>query len=153
MFSFGEIVVIIIVALVVLGPEKTHKLVRQVGLLAGRAKRYLRDLGDELEQETGARETMREFRNARNSFRDHANSFRENVVNFEREAKGTADEATSTSSDGENADPDDTTSAPEPLSADEALETLDAPAKLADTSTSADVTPKDSSQDSSARGQ
>lgn len=168
MFSFGEIVVIIVVALVVLGPEKTHKLVRQVGLWAGRAKRYLRDLGDELERETGASETLKEFRDAQNSFRGHADSFRNNVVNFEREAKDTADEvthsdaATPAEAEAEAESTDDTgdAAAPKKLASDKpppdrlmSDTSNNAATRAADDSASPQVTHEDSPQDTSTRGQ
>ncbi|HEX7381199.1 MAG TPA: twin-arginine translocase TatA/TatE family subunit [Nevskiaceae bacterium] len=81
MLSFGQIVVIILVALVVLGPQKTHKLVREVGRWVGRSRAYLRNLTEELERESGTSEAFKELRELRNQ----AGELRKNVVNLERE--------------------------------------------------------------------
>lgn len=81
MLSFGQIVVIILVALVVLGPQKTHKLVREVGRWVGRSRAYLRNLTEELERESGTAEAFKELR----ELRSQAGELRKNVVNLERE--------------------------------------------------------------------
>ena len=39
--SFGEILIIAVVALIVIGPEKLPKVARTLGLLAGRMQRYV----------------------------------------------------------------------------------------------------------------
>jgi sec-independent protein translocase protein TatB len=50
--SLTEIVVIAVVALVVLGPEKLPKVARTVGYLLGKARRQIDDIKNEIARET-----------------------------------------------------------------------------------------------------
>lgn len=61
--GFQEIVLIGVVALVVLGPEKMPEAVRTVALLVGRLKRTFSALKTEIEKEVGADEIRRQLRN------------------------------------------------------------------------------------------
>lgn len=47
--SFVEILVIAVVALVVLGPEKLPKVARTIGVLLGRARRQMDEIKSEIE--------------------------------------------------------------------------------------------------------
>ena len=49
--SFGELAVIGVVALVVIGPEKLPKVARTVGALVGRAQRYVHDVKADIQRE------------------------------------------------------------------------------------------------------
>jgi len=49
--SFSEILVIAVVALIVIGPEKLPKVARTLGLLAGRLQRYVGTVKAEIERE------------------------------------------------------------------------------------------------------
>ena len=49
--AFSEVVVIAVVALIVIGPEKLPKVARTLGLLAGRVQRYVADVKTDLERE------------------------------------------------------------------------------------------------------
>lgn len=69
-FSFGEMAVVGVVALVVLGPEKLPKVARTVGRWVGRARRYMHDLSTELERETQASELRRQLRDVQTAMRD-----------------------------------------------------------------------------------
>lgn len=50
--SLTEIVVIAVVALVVLGPEKMPKVARTVGYFLGKARRQIDDIKNEIARET-----------------------------------------------------------------------------------------------------
>lgn len=52
--SLTEILVIAIVALVVLGPEKLPKVARTVGYLFGKARRQIDEIKSEIERETAS---------------------------------------------------------------------------------------------------
>ncbi|MCQ8897474.1 Sec-independent protein translocase protein TatB [Limnobacter humi] len=49
--GFSELIVIAVVALVVIGPEKLPKVARTVGHLLGRAQRYVNDVKSEINRE------------------------------------------------------------------------------------------------------
>lgn len=49
--AFSELIVVGIVALIVIGPEKLPKLARTAGLLMGRAQRYINDIKSDISSE------------------------------------------------------------------------------------------------------
>lgn len=50
--AFSELVVIAIVALIVIGPEKLPKVARMLGALAGRMQKYMTQIKEEVNRET-----------------------------------------------------------------------------------------------------
>ncbi len=50
--SFSELMIIAIVALIVIGPEKLPKVARTVGALVGRMQRYVATVKEEVDRET-----------------------------------------------------------------------------------------------------
>jgi len=84
--SFTELMLIGVVALVVIGPERLPKLARTVGHLLGRAQRYVNDVkGDiqrevELEELRKMKEEMESAANSmQNSFSEAESSLRESI--------------------------------------------------------------------------
>lgn len=65
MFDIGffELLVVAIVGLIVIGPERLPETIRTVGLWIGRMKRALRDSRAELEQHLGADDIRRQLHN------------------------------------------------------------------------------------------
>ncbi|MDZ7685193.1 MAG: Sec-independent protein translocase protein TatB [Gammaproteobacteria bacterium] len=61
--GFPELLIVSIVALLVIGPEKLPETVRTVAIWVGRLKRSLVNIKTELENEIGADEIRRELRN------------------------------------------------------------------------------------------
>lgn len=57
--AFSELVVICVVALVVIGPEKLPKVARAVGLLVGRAQRYVNGVKSEISSELQMQELQK----------------------------------------------------------------------------------------------
>lgn len=49
--AFSELVVIAVIALIVIGPEKLPKVARTLGSLAGRLQRYMADVKADVERE------------------------------------------------------------------------------------------------------
>ncbi len=65
--SFGELVLVFIVALVVLGPERLPKAAQSLGRVTGQARVYLRNLMGQLQQEAQAVDLRRQLEEARRS--------------------------------------------------------------------------------------
>jgi len=61
--SFFELLVIAVVALVVIGPERLPEAVRGVSLWIGRLKRSLRETRSEIERQIGADDIRRQLHN------------------------------------------------------------------------------------------
>jgi sec-independent protein translocase protein TatB len=61
--GFTELLVCLVVALVVIGPEQLPGAVRTVGLWIGRMKRSLRDTRNEIERQIGADDIRRQLHN------------------------------------------------------------------------------------------
>jgi sec-independent protein translocase protein TatB len=59
--SFSELVVILVVALVVIGPERLPKVARTMGLLWGRAQRYVNGVKADIERDMAISE-LREMK-------------------------------------------------------------------------------------------
>lgn len=57
--GFSEIVLILVVALVVIGPEKLPKVARTLGLLTGRLQRYAASVKADVERELHNEEILR----------------------------------------------------------------------------------------------
>lgn len=61
--SFLELLVIAVIALVVLGPERLPGFIRTVGLMIGRVKRGFADVRAQVEREIGADEIRQQLHN------------------------------------------------------------------------------------------
>ncbi len=61
--GFTELLIVSIVALLVIGPEKLPETVRSIAIWIGRFKRSLANIKTEIEQEIGADEIRQELRN------------------------------------------------------------------------------------------
>ena len=58
-FSFSELLVIMVVALIVIGPERLPKVARTMGLLWGRAQRYINGVRADIERDMAIEEFRR----------------------------------------------------------------------------------------------
>ncbi|MFC3627530.1 Sec-independent protein translocase protein TatB [Vogesella amnigena] len=70
--SFGELLIIGAVALVVLGPERLPAVARTIGALVGRAQRFVASVKSDIQQQSqlaGLQELQQEMRDAAHSFR------------------------------------------------------------------------------------
>lgn len=61
--GFSELVLCLLIALVVIGPEQLPQAVRSVALWVGRLKRSLRDTREEIERQIGADDIRRQLHN------------------------------------------------------------------------------------------
>ncbi|MGQ0654317.1 MAG: Sec-independent protein translocase protein TatB [Betaproteobacteria bacterium] len=73
--GFSELLVIGVVALIVIGPEKLPRVARTVGHLAGRLQRYVADVKADINREI----ELDELRKMRDSMQQAASSFESSV--------------------------------------------------------------------------
>ncbi|CAM3983203.1 Sec-independent protein translocase protein TatB [Bordetella muralis] len=91
--SFTELMVIGVIALIVIGPERLPKVARTVGHLLGRAQRYVNDVKSDIQREIELDE-LRKFKSemddaassVKTSLRDTENSLRTGLNDTAREA-------------------------------------------------------------------
>ena len=83
--SFSELMVIAIVALVVIGPERLPKVARALGLLFGRAQRYVSSLKADLEHEMQLDELRRIKRDVQSSAEALRSSVENQIVALRRD--------------------------------------------------------------------
>jgi len=93
--GFSELVVIALVALVVIGPERLPRVARTVGALLGRAQRYINDVKADIQREVD----MSELSSIRDSFQDAANSMKQSVAEVGQELKATGESLNQTISE------------------------------------------------------
>jgi sec-independent protein translocase protein TatB len=90
MFDIGflELVVVGIVALVVLGPEKLPGTIRTVSLWVGRLRRSFNNIKSEIEKEIGADEIRRQLRNEEimEKFRQTQSTVQNSIKSIQQEA-------------------------------------------------------------------
>lgn len=84
--GFSELILIALVALIVIGPERLPRVARTIGALLGRAQRYVNDVKADIQREVN----MEEFKDIKSSFQDAAKSVEESVhqVGQELQAQG-----------------------------------------------------------------
>ena len=73
--AFSELMIIGVVALIVIGPEKLPRVARTLGHLAGRLQRYVTDVKSDINREI----ELDELRKMRDSFQQTASSFESSV--------------------------------------------------------------------------
>jgi sec-independent protein translocase protein TatB len=73
--GFSELLVIGVVALIVIGPEKLPRMARTVGVLAGRLQRYVSDVKADINREI----ELEELRKMRDSMQQAASDFQSSV--------------------------------------------------------------------------
>jgi sec-independent protein translocase protein TatB len=73
--GFSELLVIGVVALIVIGPEKLPRVARTVGVLAGRLQRYVADVKADINREI----ELEELRKMRDSMQKAATDFQSSV--------------------------------------------------------------------------
>jgi len=86
-FSFGEIGLIAVVALVVLGPERLPKVARTAGALVRRARTSWQSVKDEIERELEAEDLKRSFSEARQAASDLRSEMQRTSSDIEASAR------------------------------------------------------------------
>jgi len=84
--GFSELMVIALVALIVIGPERLPRVARTLGALLGRAQRYVNDVKADIQREVD----LDELKSIRSTFQDAAKSVEQSVsqVGEELQAAG-----------------------------------------------------------------
>jgi sec-independent protein translocase protein TatB len=84
--GFSELIVIALVALIVIGPERLPRVARTLGALLGRAQRYVNDVKSDIQREVD----LDELKSIRSTFQDAAKSVEQSVsqVGEELQAAG-----------------------------------------------------------------
>ena len=78
-FSLGEMLVVALVALVVLGPERLPKAARFAGLWVRRARAQWHSVRTELEQELASEELKRSLQEGKQALADTRNQLQDNL--------------------------------------------------------------------------
>ena len=81
--GFTELMVIALVALIVIGPERLPRVARTLGALFGRAQRYVNDVKSDIQREVD----LDELKDIRSTFQDAAKSVQESVTKTEQELR------------------------------------------------------------------
>jgi sec-independent protein translocase protein TatB len=108
--GFSELLVIAVVALLVIGPEKLPKVARTAGVMFGRLQRYVNDVKADIQREV----ELDELKKLRSQFEDAARSVEESVGAVDREVRAVGDDLDRSIGDpaaGAGSSPSDTASA------------------------------------------
>lgn len=73
--GFSELMVIALVALIVIGPERLPRVARTLGALLGRAQRYVNDVKADIQREVN----LDELKNVKSTFQDAAASVEQSL--------------------------------------------------------------------------
>jgi sec-independent protein translocase protein TatB len=85
--GFSELVVIALVALIVIGPERLPRVARTLGALLGRAQRYVNDVKADIQREVD----LDELKSIRSTFQDAAKSVEQSVSHVGEELQAAGD--------------------------------------------------------------
>jgi sec-independent protein translocase protein TatB len=97
--GFSELLVIALVALIVIGPERLPRVARTLGALLGRAQRYVNDVKSDIQREVD----LDELKNLKSTFQDAAKSVEESVTQVGQELQATGDTLNQSLSGSEDA--------------------------------------------------
>ena len=89
--AFSEILVIAVVALIVIGPEKLPKVARTLGLLTGRLQRYVSAVKTDIEREMRLEDMRKLEEETRQSILEVKSEVAAEAGNLEHSIKSAAD--------------------------------------------------------------
>jgi len=85
--GFSQLLLIALVALIVIGPERLPKVARSLGVLFGRAQRFAREVKTQVEQDIRLEEIGKIKLDAENNLRAVERSLQEQVFGAEKQAR------------------------------------------------------------------
>ena len=118
--GFSELLIIAIVALVVLGPERLPKAARFAGLWVRRARAQWYSVKSEFERDLAAEEMRRSMQDAQDAMRGIDDSVRQHDADIRREFDAVRDATRSNLADDANRDEVPDEPPPSPLKDDDA---------------------------------
>jgi len=86
--GFSELLVIAVVALLVIGPERLPKVARTAGHMFGRLQRYVNDVKADIQREM----ELDELRKLRSQFEDAARSVQDSVDEVDKQVRAVGDD-------------------------------------------------------------
>lgn len=89
--SFTELAICLVIALIVLGPEKLPQVARTVGRWTGQARVYMRNLSAELDRETRASDLRKQLEDAKRALNEGERATRETVNKVVSDVKSPGD--------------------------------------------------------------
>ena len=89
--SFSELLVIAVVALLVIGPEKLPKVARTVGAFTGRLQRYMAQVKEEINREMRFEELQKLQQEIKQSVENTQSSINQQVAEIQNSATKIAD--------------------------------------------------------------
>lgn len=92
-FSFSELLLCFIVALVVLGPERLPGVARGIGRWTGRARAYMRELSAELDRESSVAELRQQIGDARRILHEESSAMKRSFEDTAAEGRALVGEA------------------------------------------------------------
>lgn len=95
--GFWELVVLGVIGLIVLGPERLPTVARTLGRWTGRARSYMRTLSTELEREVNTKDLRRTFEQTRSEIDQTRSEFDQGRRQLESEVRGDEDSGGTTS--------------------------------------------------------
>ena len=108
--GFSELLVIAVVALIVIGPERLPKVARTLGHLFGRMQRYVNDVKADISREM----ELEELKKMQSSMEDAARSFQSSVSKEMSDAEGELNKLTQDAEAAVGAHAGDAPAQPEP---------------------------------------
>lgn len=85
--GFSELIVIALVALIVIGPERLPRVARTLGALLGRAQRYVNDVKADIQREVD----LDELKDIKSTFQEAATSVTQSVNQVGQELQATGE--------------------------------------------------------------
>jgi sec-independent protein translocase protein TatB len=123
-FGFSELLVIAVVALIVIGPERLPKVARTLGHLFGRMQRYVNDVKADISREMELDELRKLQANVQSAARSFEDSFSKEIRETETQLQSVADAASAPVTSPETPAP---TASPTPQQLDLVLDPSDRP--------------------------
>ncbi len=102
--SFAELMVIAVVALIVIGPERLPKVARTLGLLAGRMQRYVSTIKADVERELQAQELQKIQSDVRQEIASIESELEQEVRSAESAVEASVQEVAQIAGDASHAD-------------------------------------------------